>query len=229
VAGAVAGGLGGKAITDAVDPKEHDAYWQKNYNSRPYYQQGKDFSHYAPAYQHGYTSHQKYGGKSFDEVETHLRTDWESTHGQTAGGWETSRLAVRDAYDRVGQTRTLSAESGTVAVPVTEERPVEARVNLREEHVSVQRRPVDRPATEADFNKAATANLEVTESAERAVVSKEARVVEEVQIGKQATERTETIRDTVRKTDVDVERVDKTNVDSAEIRTDSTRSRETKR
>jgi hypothetical protein len=48
VAGAVAGGLGGKAITDAVDPKEHDAYWQKNYNSRPYYQQGKDFSHYAP-------------------------------------------------------------------------------------------------------------------------------------------------------------------------------------
>jgi uncharacterized protein (TIGR02271 family) len=244
VAGAIAGGLGGKAATDAVvGDKDHDAYWQQNFKSRPYYQQGKDYTHYAPAYQHGYTSHQKYGGKSFDEVEAHLRTDWESTHAKTAGSWETSRLAVRDAYDRVGTARTATAQSGTIAVPVTEERlsvgkqqvetggvrvsthveerPVEAQVNLREEHVNVQRRAVDRPATEADFNRAATANLEVTETAERAVVSKEARVVEEIEIGKQATERTETVRDTVRKTEVDVQKVDradvtdKTNVDAA--------------
>jgi uncharacterized protein (TIGR02271 family) len=117
-------------------------------------------------------------------------------------------------------------ETGGVRVSThVEERPVEAQVNLREEHVNVQRRAVDRPATEADFNRAATANLEVTETAERAVVSKEARVVEEIEIGKQATERTETIRDTVRKTEVDVERIDsKTNVDSAELRTDATRT-----
>jgi uncharacterized protein (TIGR02271 family) len=254
----VAGGLGGKAITDAIDPKEHDAHWQQNYKSRPYYQQGKDYTHYAPAYQYGVASHQKHQGRSFDEVESHLRTDWESTHGQTAGSWETSRLAVRDAYDRVGSSRTAAVgESGTVAVPVTEERlsvgkqqvetggvrvsthveerPVEAQVNLREEHVNVQRRPVDRPASEADFARAAGANLELTEKAERAVVSKEARVVEEVQVGKVATERTETVRDTVRKTEVDVEQVDrpgsvvdKTNVDSPAHR-DVSRSKETNR
>ncbi|UOQ72219.1 YsnF/AvaK domain-containing protein [Hymenobacter cellulosilyticus] len=87
------------------------------------------------------------------------------------------------------------------------ERPVEASVRLREEHVSVERHPVNRPATEADFNAFKEGEIEITESAERAVVGKEARVVEEVTLGKEVTEREETIRDTVRKTEVDVERI----------------------
>jgi uncharacterized protein (TIGR02271 family) len=88
------------------------------------------------------------------------------------------------------------------------ERPVEASVRLREEHVTVQRNPVNRPATEADFDTFKEGNIEITESAERAVVGKEARVVEEVTLGKEVTEREETIHDTVRKTEVDVERLD---------------------
>ncbi|UOQ53005.1 YsnF/AvaK domain-containing protein [Hymenobacter cellulosivorans] len=87
------------------------------------------------------------------------------------------------------------------------ERPVEASVRLREEHVSVERHAVNRPATEADFNAFKEGEIEITESAERAVVGKEARVVEEVTLGKEVTEREETIRDTVRKTEVDVERI----------------------
>ncbi|SET76929.1 YsnF/AvaK domain-containing protein [Hymenobacter actinosclerus] len=87
------------------------------------------------------------------------------------------------------------------------ERPVEANVRLREEHVNVERTPVNRPATEADFNAFKEGDVEVTERAERAVVSKEARVVEEVTLGKEVTEREETIRDTVRKTEVDVEQL----------------------
>ncbi|MBC6609931.1 DUF2382 domain-containing protein [Hymenobacter sp. BT507] len=89
------------------------------------------------------------------------------------------------------------------------ERPVEASVRLREEHVNVDRKPVDRPATEADFAAFKEGNIEVTESAERAVVGKEARVVEEVTLGKEVTEREETIHDTVRKTEVDVENLNK--------------------
>ncbi|HEX8350752.1 MAG TPA: YsnF/AvaK domain-containing protein, partial [Hymenobacter sp.] len=85
------------------------------------------------------------------------------------------------------------------------ERPVEASVRLREEHVTVERHAVNRPATEADFNTFKEGNVEITESAERAVVGKEARVVEEVTLGKEVTEREETIHDTVRKTEVDVE------------------------
>ena len=40
------------------------------------------------------------------------------------------------------------------------------------------------------------------------MVNKQARVVEEVVVGKEATERTETVRDTVRRTDVEVEQLD---------------------
>jgi uncharacterized protein (TIGR02271 family) len=85
---------------------------------------------------------------------------------------------------------------------------VEASIRLREEHVTIERHPVDRPATEADFNAFKEGDIEITESAERAVVGKEARVVEEVTLGKEVTEREETIHDTVRKTEVDVERLD---------------------
>lgn len=96
------------------------------------------------------------------------------------------------------------------------ERPVEASVRLREEHINIERRPVDRPATEADFAAFKEGEIEITESAERAVVGKEARVVEEISLGKEVTEREETIRDTVRKTEVDVERLDggRTSTDS---------------
>ncbi|OGX91876.1 YsnF/AvaK domain-containing protein [Hymenobacter coccineus] len=85
------------------------------------------------------------------------------------------------------------------------ERPVEESVRLREEHVNVNRTDVNRPATEADFAAFKEGEISLTESAERAVVSKEARVVGEVSIDKSATERVETIHDTVRKTDVEVE------------------------
>jgi len=87
------------------------------------------------------------------------------------------------------------------------EKPVEASVRLREEHVVVNRTPVNRPASEADFQAFKEGQVEVTESAERAVVAKEAKVVEEVSLGKQVTEREQVIHDTVRNTEVDVEQI----------------------
>ncbi|MBC8077905.1 MAG: YsnF/AvaK domain-containing protein [Chloroflexales bacterium] len=90
---------------------------------------------------------------------------------------------------------------------VVTERPVEEQVTLREEHVNIERRPVDRPVTDADrLFKEQT--FEVTETAEEAVVAKTTRVVEEVVIGKEASERTETIRDSVRRQDVEVDQID---------------------
>ena len=60
------------------------------------------------------------------------------------------------------------------------ERPVEETVRLRDETVHVERRPVDRPATEADFAAAQERTVEVTETDEEPVVRRQARVVEEV-------------------------------------------------
>lgn len=84
------------------------------------------------------------------------------------------------------------------------ERPVQEQVTLREERVDVERRPVDRPLSDADraFQER---TIEAEERREEAVVSKEARVVEEVVVRKEAEQRTETISDTVRKTEVDIE------------------------
>ncbi len=84
------------------------------------------------------------------------------------------------------------------------ETPVSASVNLHEEHVVVERRPVDRAVTESDLRQGNNV-VEMTETAEEAVVGKSARVVEEVLIGKQATDHTEAIHDTVRHTEVEVE------------------------
>jgi uncharacterized protein (TIGR02271 family) len=87
------------------------------------------------------------------------------------------------------------------------ERPVEADVTLREEQINVERRAVNRPATAADFAAGTGSVIELNATAEEAVVGKTARVVEEVLVGKQSTEHTQAIHDSVRKTEVDVEQV----------------------
>lgn len=83
--------------------------------------------------------------------------------------------------------------------------PVEESVTLREEHLTVERRPVDRVVTDAVFDAFEEGTIRVTAQAEEAVVTKEARVVEEVVIRKDVGQRTEHITDTVRRTDVQVE------------------------
>ena len=87
----------------------------------------------------------------------------------------------------------------------TEERPVEETVTLREERAHVERRPVDREVSAADLDTSRERTIEVTETTEKPVVEKVARVVEEVVVGKDVQERTEQVRDTVRETHVDVE------------------------
>lgn len=89
-------------------------------------------------------------------------------------------------------------------------RPVEEQVRLRDETVHVERRPVNREATAADIDAFQEGTIEVTEHDEEAIVTKRARVIEEVVIGKTVEERTETIRDEVRRTDVEVENLGST-------------------
>jgi uncharacterized protein (TIGR02271 family) len=86
------------------------------------------------------------------------------------------------------------------------ERPVQEQVTLSEERAVVERRPVNRPASEADLAAFKEGEMEIRETREEPVVSKEARVVEEVDVGKETRERTETVSDKVRRKDVEVER-----------------------
>ena len=85
------------------------------------------------------------------------------------------------------------------------ERPVEEQVSLHDERVTLERHAVNRPATEADINAFRERTVEVRATGEEAIVAKEARVVEEIGIRKEASDRVETVRDTVRRTEVEVE------------------------
>ena len=85
--------------------------------------------------------------------------------------------------------------------------PVHESVELRSERADVQRRPVDRPASDADLRGLGDKTIEVRETAEEPVVAKQARVVEEVVVGKTVDSRTEQISDHLRKTEVEVERL----------------------
>ena len=89
------------------------------------------------------------------------------------------------------------------------ETPVHDQINLREEHVSVERRPVDQPLgrneLDSDSDLLRERNIEMTEHSEQAVVGKEARVREELVVKKTAEERTEQIDDQVRRTEVEVD------------------------
>jgi stress response protein YsnF len=87
------------------------------------------------------------------------------------------------------------------------ERPVEENLRLRQERVNVERVPVDRPATDSDFETFREGEVEMSETAEVPIINKEARVVEEVRLTKDVDERDEVVRDTVRKTDVEVEKL----------------------
>jgi uncharacterized protein (TIGR02271 family) len=149
-----------------------------------------------------------------DRVET-WKTSGYTGHDPSAAAFTSDQIAreretleVLEEELRVGK-RQVQAGGVRVHRRVSET-PVNEQVTLREEHAVVERRPVDRAASPEDLRSfdAGDRDIEIRESREEAVVDKRARVVEEVSIGKEASEHTETINETVRRTDVDVEQID---------------------
>ncbi|GAB3419543.1 YsnF/AvaK domain-containing protein [Massilia agilis] len=126
-----------------------------------------------------------------------------------------------------GLSGSLQRDTSSQAIPVVEERlkvgkrevqrggvrvfsrvveqPVNESIGLREEHVNVERHRVDQPLSPGDTSAFKEQTIEMRETAEEPVVEKSARVVEEVVVGKQVSQREQQIRDTVRHTEVQVE------------------------
>jgi uncharacterized protein (TIGR02271 family) len=110
---------------------------------------------------------------------------------------------------------TREVDVGGVRVTSTvQEVPVNEQVQLREERVEVERRPANRPIAPGDeaFREKA---FEVKAVSEEPVIGKEARVVEEVVVRKDENVRTQAIRDTVRRENVNVENLDERREDYA--------------
>jgi len=121
---------------------------------------------------------------------------------------EAQDLDVIEEEVKIGK-REVPREGIRVRTIVVEQ-PVHETVELREEHVEVQREPVNEPispaAAEASFS---DDEFEVTAKGEEVVVGKEARVVERVHVDKTTETRTEEIDETERRQDVKVEEIDR--------------------
>ncbi len=85
------------------------------------------------------------------------------------------------------------------------ETPIEQQVSLRDERVIVERRPAS-GTVRSDADALREREFDVVERREEPVVEKRVRPVEEVVIHREANERVETVRDTVRETKVDVDK-----------------------
>ncbi len=155
----------------------------------------------------------------------------------TGAGYASTSQATGTDYSATREAYAGNDVAGQTAIPIVEEEmvvgkrevdrggvrvyshvvetPVQAQVDLHEERVNVTRRAVDRPATAADFEVGNRSTFEMRAMGEEAVVGKTSRVVEEVLVGKQGSDRTETINDSVRRTEVDVDRISGETVETA--------------
>jgi uncharacterized protein (TIGR02284 family) len=100
VVGAVVGGLAGKAAGEAVNPTAEEAYWRDNYSREPYYEQGRSFDEYAPAYRLGVAGRSN-SGDNWDAAEPRLASEWESSRGGSSLSWPQAKHASRAAWSRV--------------------------------------------------------------------------------------------------------------------------------
>jgi hypothetical protein len=100
--GAVVGGLGGKAVAEHYDPTAEERYWRDNFEDEPYYQRGRSFDDYAPAYRVGGEARGRYGEQPFEDVEDDLAMEYRNNRGQSRLEWDDARDATRAAWMRVG-------------------------------------------------------------------------------------------------------------------------------
>jgi uncharacterized protein (TIGR02271 family) len=123
----------------------------------------------------------------------------------TTGGSDREEVIPIVEEQLVVGKREVSRGGARVRSYVTET-PVHEQVRLREENIDVQRRRVDQPLSAADGDAFQERTIDVTATGEEAVVAKNARVVEEVVVSKTVGERTEDVSDTVRHTEVEIDR-----------------------
>jgi uncharacterized protein (TIGR02271 family) len=133
------------------------------------------------------------------------------------GGTATTSDTIQLAEERLAVGKRLVSLGGTRVRRFVVETPVEQQVTLHAETVTLERHPVTdgRPVAETAFTET---TIEMLETAEQAVVAKTAVVTEEIRLHKEATDRVETIRDTVRREDVEIEQLPAESVTGAQLR-----------
>lgn len=135
--------------------------------------------------------------------QTAVETRQTSSRGYLEKNGDERRIPILKEELQVGK-RQVERGHVHVSVRVTES-PVSEHIHLREEHVEVERRPLNRPLrADERVLEFKDQDLDIAEYAEEAVVSKDVKIVEEIVVRKRVDERDEVINEKVRNTSVDV-------------------------
>ena len=149
---------------------------------------------------------ERHGPRDLDQLTAELRSEQRRPAGEIVAEGEATVPVIEEKVS-IGKRQVL--RGGLRVRSTVTERPVEESVRLREETVVVDRQPTDRVLTPEEREQAfQRKTIEMTETAEEVVVSKEARVVGEVALRKIATEHEEKVHATARRTDVEVEEIE---------------------
>jgi hypothetical protein len=105
VIGAIAGGAAGHGIAERVDPTAEEAYWTENFRNEPYYEEGYEYSDYAPAYRMGYERYPSFQGRQYEDAERELEREWEASRGTSRLDWQRARQAARAGWQRIERGR----------------------------------------------------------------------------------------------------------------------------
>jgi stress response protein YsnF len=142
-----------------------------------------------------------------DKAES-IMDSFESGDDEEEGSEKSSAGSVPVVEEELSVAKSKAANGGVRVTSSTTETPVEETVTLKEETVKATRKDADRVLDEDEAGGAfEEKTVEMMGTKEEAEVKKEARVVGEVEIEKEAKERQKTVKDTVRKTDAEVEEV----------------------
>jgi uncharacterized protein (TIGR02284 family) len=114
--GAVVGALAGHAAAAAFNPEAEEQHWRENYEQEPYYEAGRSFDDYAPAYRLGATGRFRY--EEWELAEPQLRSQWESSRGESPLDWERAQPASRAAWERADRSVRASTAGSDAASAV---------------------------------------------------------------------------------------------------------------
>lgn len=101
VVGGVVGAKAGDSIAEAVNPTDYEDHFKNRYRDTAYYQSGREWNDYQPAYQYGYDTYGQYRGQRFEDVEPDLERNWTTARSDSRLEWNEARGAVRDGWHHI--------------------------------------------------------------------------------------------------------------------------------
>jgi stress response protein YsnF len=145
-------------------------------------------------------------GESGGTPQSALAAGTTSGTGATGNIVEEDRIPIIEEEIRIGKREV--ERGGARVRSYIRETPVHEQVTLREEHIEVERRPVESQTLRggtAGQEMLQERTIEMVAKGEEAVVEKVANVREEIVVKKTAEEHTEQVEDSVRRTEVEVD------------------------